>query len=328
MIFVIGDLLLDEYRYVDVKRVSPEAPCLIGKHIVREDRRLGGAGNVAANVFALTNDLFVLGACDDAYMKLLGKHGIKGICLSSEKTSVKMRFVDSKTRIQVFRYDIETETPPAEQLDEYKQFFDDFEEYQWQYQAVCVVADYSKGMIKGYKTRRVPGCRINIVSTKNTQPYDVLPSKFKTKRDPKSTNILVVNAGEYQGAKAIWGYDYIVRTEGENGITLIKVSEDLGMIEHEEEVVAHIPGIKVDVFDVTGAGDTVTAMIAYYLNERLGDIGQEKFFDAIMTKACEIANYAASLVIGKSGTTAISSDEMQAYLQSPTTSDQNDSTRP
>jgi len=295
-IVVIGDLIIDDYRIVDVNRVSPEAPCLIGL-AYEEYERLGGAANVAANIFQLDSSIVLIGQGQyDTFFPIVNEMGMACLLFPGPH-AIKMRFLDHKSHTQLFRYDVETITPQDSQdnLMAYSSFIDniDFKVYN-----VCVIVDYMKGMIRYNDVKRIKGCPINIVSTKNPYPQRVLPKLSKTGYQP--TNILVVNEREYAAIKDVAGYQYVVRTEGDRGMSIFKytkVSEQY----YEPELLKHIHGVKVDVFDVTGAGDTVTAVIAFCLD-------QMGFSEENLIRACYCANREASIVVTKCGTTVIETD--------------------
>jgi D-beta-D-heptose 7-phosphate kinase/D-beta-D-heptose 1-phosphate adenosyltransferase len=292
-ILVIGDLIIDDYKIVDVNRVSPEAPCLIGL-AQKEYIRLGGAANVAANIFQLDQSVCLVGQGQyDTFLPLLTEMGMP--CLLYEGShSIKTRFLDSKSHAQLFRYDIETIIPQDSRndLQAYSSFIDsvDFKNHN-----ICVIVDYMKGMIRYNDVKRMKGCKVNIVSTKNPQPHRILPKTARNRYQP--TNILVVNEKEYSALKEVIGFQYAVRTEGDRGMSIFKftkVAEDY----YKPDLLTHIDGIKVDVFDVTGAGDTVTAVIAFCL-DRFG------FSEENLIRACRRANQEAAKVVTKSGTTVI-----------------------
>lgn len=295
-ILVIGDLILDDYKIVDVNRVSPEAPCLIGL-AYEQYVRLGGAANVAANIFQLDSTVVLVGQGDyDTFFPLLHSLGIPCLLFPGSH-SIKTRFIDHKSHTQLFRYDIEHTVPQdsRENLDKYSAFIDDINFKQYN---VCVVVDYMKGMIRYNDVKRLKGCKINIVSTKNPHPHRVLPKSKSNRSHP--INILVVNEREYAAAKDIMGYQYVVRTEGDRGMSIFKytqVSEDY----YQPCLLTHLAGIKVDVFDVTGAGDTVTGVIAFCLDK----VG---FSEENLIRSCHCANREAALVVTKSGTAVVETD--------------------
>ncbi len=290
-IIVLGDLILDDYKIVDVNRVSPEAPCLIGLHS-SEYTRLGGAANVAANIFQLDTTVSLVGQGDyDIFFPLIHDIGIPCL-LYNGLHSTKVRFIDKKSHVQLFRYDIEqiTQQDSRKNIDEYAAFIDklNFERYN-----VCVIVDYMKGMIRYNDVKKINGCAINIVSTKNPNPTRILPKKLKNSKLENPINILILNEREYNACVNFHGYQFIIRTEGCNGISIFRYT-----YEQQSELVVHIPGIKVDVFDVTGAGDTVSAVVAYCLDKH-------GFSEKNLISACHCANIAASRVVAKIGTAVL-----------------------
>jgi len=289
-IIVIGDLILDDYRIVDVNRVSPEAPCLIGL-ACEQYLRLGGAANVAANIFKLDSSVVLVGKGQfDAFHPILSEMNMASLLLPGSY-STKMRFIDHKSHVQLFRYDIEDIIPQNSREAEYSTFIDsiDFRMYN-----VCVVVDYMKGMIKYTDVKPLRGCKINIVSTKNYLPHRVLP-----RRHP-AINILIINEREFATAREIREYQYVVRTEGNKGMSIFKytqIAEDY----YEPALLTHIEGVKVDVFDVTGAGDTVTGVVAFCLD-------QKGFSEDNLIRACNCANLEAAKAVTKTGTAVVEID--------------------
>jgi len=298
-ILVIGDLILDDYRIVDVNRVSPEAPCLIGL-ACEQYTRLGGAANVAANIFKLDFSVVLVGQGEyDTFLPILNMLGMPCLLFPGAH-AIKMRFIDHKSHTQLFRYDIEKTTSQDSREDlegkcSYSTFIDDID---FKAHNVCVVVDYMKGMIRYNDVKRIKGCKVNIVSTKNPHPHRILPKANRNRYQP--INILVVNEREYAAAKDIVGYQYAVRTEGDRGMSIFKytqVSEQY----YKPDLLTHINGIKVDVFDVTGAGDTVTGVIAFCLD-------QMGFSEDNLIRACHCANLEAAKVVTKTGTTVVDTD--------------------
>lgn len=295
---VIGDLILDDYKIVTVDRVSPEAPCLVGLH-KNEYVSLGGAGNVANNLSQLTDDFLLVGKCDiSSYAPILEQYGIGKHKLMQGSHSIKTRFVDYRGKTQLFRYDKECLIPQdySEDLAEYSNFIDsiNFKDFN-----VCVIVDYRKGMIRTNDVKRLNGCKVNLVSTKHSYPHKVLPKhKYAKRFKTPPVNILVVNDIEYRCIKEVWDYHYIIRTEGDRGTSVFKTVEDAEGIYHDETLIGHIDACKVDVFDVTGAGDTVLSVLAFCLDKY-------DFSEDILFKACECANKEAAAVVSKPGTSIL-----------------------
>lgn len=292
-IIVMGDLIIDDYKIVDVSRVSPEAPCLVGL-AYNEYIRLGGAANVAANIFQLDQSVCLVGQGDyDTFLPILTEMGMP--CLLYQGShSIKTRFLDYKSHAQLFRYDIEKIVPQDSQEDiqTYSSFIDSID---FRTHNICVIVDYMKGMVRYNDVKRIKGCKVNIISTKNPQPHRILPKPTKARYQP--INILVVNEKEYANTKNVIGFQYAVRTEGDRGMSIFKytkISDD----QYTPYLLTHIDGIKVDVFDVTGAGDTVTAIIAFCLD-------QKGFSEENLIRSCYCANQEASKVVTKRGTTVV-----------------------
>ena len=283
-ILVVGDLMLDIYEHVDIYRVSPEAPCLIGLNKFNT-YFLGGAANVAHNLFKLTSEFQLVGKCsifeNTQFMRLIRDVGIPVNFLNGN-ISTKIRFVDTRSKTQVFRHDIET---PLD--DNYQKDFLDINELFSKlpnYPRVLLLVDYRKGMIRPNSVKFMRSSAINIVSSKSTRPSELLPTKGSENR----VNILVLNQHEFKRLKEYKEYDYIVRTEGSDGISIIK--------REKMEPLYHIPAFPVAVFDVTGAGDTVVAILAFCLH-KFG------FTEENLKKACYIANREAAQCVAHHGTT-------------------------
>lgn len=280
MILVIGDIILDNYRIVEVTRVSPEAPCLVGRHI-DEYFRLGGAANVANNIKMLTDDLLLAGeCCTETMYPLIVDADIPNL-IKQGKNSVKIRFIDKKTRTQIFRYDVEDSEKNSDHPTELIQDFPTLPEHDY---SVQVVVDYLKGTVN--KVSQVK-CPINLFSTKNPYPSRLIKHK-------NEHNILVMNKGEFNTAdkESLKEFSYIVRTEGDEGISLFHAPSLL--------IIRNFEALKVDVFDVTGAGDTVTAVLAFCLY--LFGFSEEN-----LARACFCANVEAAKVVTMHGTTVVSS---------------------
>lgn len=280
MILVIGDIILDDYRIVDIHRVSPEAPCLVGRHQT-EYYRLGGAANVANNIKALTRDLLLVGECCDNMQSLIEDAEIPHL-IQLGRNSTKIRFIDKKSRAQVFRYDVEETEDPSDHPAQLIDSIPIIPEHEYKVQ---VIVDYLKGTVNKISQVR---CPINIFSTKN--PY---PSRLIKHR--KAQNVLVLNKGEFDRADkdSLKEFSYVVRTEGEDGISVFDSSLLL---------IRNFEALRVDVFDVTGAGDTVTAIIAFCTS-------QFGLTEDTLAKACFCANVEAAKVIAMHGTAIVTSTE-------------------
>ncbi len=308
-VLVIGDVMLDRYWWGSVSRISPEAPV----PVVRMDHMTlapGGAANVAANVAGLgakTNLVGVIG--DDSEASLL-PDVLRSVRVSDEYLiSVSGRHTTTKTRViahsqQVARIDQETTailTADAEQeiIDRLETLIDEAN--------TVIVSDYAKGFLSDTLLRRV----IAFANTKGT-PVLVDP-KGKDYSKYRSASLLTPNRREaadacsleeddqqvvdVAGQKLLRDLDLksVLITQGEDGMTLFQ----------QDSEPHHLQTVAREVFDVTGAGDTVIACLGVALGSGAG-----------LLEAAAIANAAAGLVVEQVGTTAISAAELREAMQS------------
>lgn len=279
-ILVLGDIILDDYRLVEISRVSPEAPCLVGKHMT-EYYRLGGAANVANNLKALTDDLLLVGrCCETTVLPLILEAEIPQQVWFGQN-SVKVRFIDKKTRNQLFRYDVEAGDETRDDEEETESQKTGYKDADY---AVQVIVDYLKGTVNRIAQVK---CPINVFSTKTPNPSRLI-------RHRSEQNVLILNQGEFERADkgGMREFTYVIRTEGDDGISLFHGPSLL--------IIRHFDALRVDVFDVTGAGDTVTAVIAFCLSE----FG---LTEETLAKACFCANIEASKVVSMHGTAVVAS---------------------
>ena len=306
---IIGDLMLDHYMIGTVERISPEAPVPVVR-VTREDRLLGGAGNVARNVAALGGKPLLFGCTGDdpegaALVRMCAEAGIESRILKD-----KTRPTTRKTRIiahnqQVVRVDSEQPDPlPEPLLDE---MFSKLSKILPEF-PVIVLSDYGKGII----SRGLMGRLMDLLAP--------LPSRPLVLVDPKPVNydlyqgvdLLTPNtkeAGEGAGLPAK-GRDGVLAA----GRALFKRlhckhllvtlgAEGMALFE-SPEVVRHIPTVAQKVFDVTGAGDTVIATLA---------LGLAAGLDLIT--ASVLANHAAGLVVAQVGAATASALELAQAVE-------------
>ncbi len=293
---VVGDVMLDRYWFGEVSRISPEAPVPVVL-IKDEDERLGGAANVAWNckeLGARTRLLSVVGRDEpgQALERLLRKKGIEASLHRDRGLSTTQKLRVIGRRQQLLRIDFEK--PPsrevlATKLEEFKRALPDC--------GVVILSDYGKGglahiaeMIKGARRAgkrvlvdpkgddylRYKGCSI---ITPNVAELREVVGRWKDEKDLKS---------RAQALRAKLGLEALLLTRGEDGMTLFSRSRILNVKAEAREV-----------FDVTGAGDTVIATLAVMLAAGAG-----------LESAMRIANRAAGIVVGKLGTATASAAEL------------------
>jgi rfaE bifunctional protein kinase chain/domain len=292
----VGDVMLDRYWFGDVSRISPEAPVPVVL-IAREEQRLGGAANVAWNCKALgahTRLLSVVGRDEpgEQLARLIEKEGIEASLHRDAKldTTQKLRVIGRKQ--QLLRIDFEK--PPssevlAAKLEEFKRALADSD--------VVVLSDYGKGGLthiddmiraarkaakrvlvdpKGDDYARYKGSSI---ITPNVAELSEVVGRWKDEKDLKSR----ANA-----LRSRLGLEALLLTRGEEGMTLFRRNGSVNIRAEAREV-----------FDVTGAGDTVIASLAVMLAAGMG-----------LEAAVRLANRAAGIVVGKLGTATASREEL------------------
>ncbi|HZW24105.1 MAG TPA: D-glycero-beta-D-manno-heptose-7-phosphate kinase [Gallionella sp.] len=296
-ILVVGDVMLDRYWFGDVSRISPEAPVPVLK-VTRVEERPGGAANVARNIAALGAQctlLSVVGADEagDCLQRLLTEQGRVEALLQRDNTistTIKLRAVARQQ--QLLRIDFET-MPSHEVLNaKLADFRAKLPEAD-----VVVLSDYGKGglahIAEMIRLARAAG-----------KPVLVDPKGDDYARY-RGASLLTPNRSEFREVAGSWKSEedlaaraQKLRTELELEALLVTRSED-GMSLYREGSALHEPTQTREVFDVSGAGDTVIATLAVMLAS-----GTE------LPEAMRIANRAAGIVVGKLGTAVVSREEI------------------
>ncbi len=293
---VVGDIMLDRYWFGEVSRISPEAPVPVVL-ISNEDQRLGGAANVAWNckeLGARTRLLSVVGRDEPgrALEKLLKKKGVRASLQYDRGLSTTQKLRVIGRRQQLLRIDFER--PPsrevlASKLEEFKGALADFD--------VVVLSDYGKGglahIAEMIRSARRAGKRVLVdpkgddwsryrgasVITPNLAELREVVGSWKSEKDLKT---------RAQALRERLGLEALLLTRGGDGMTLFSGRRILNVKAEAREV-----------FDVTGAGDTVVATLAVMLAA-----------GASLEAAMRVANRAAGIVVGKLGTAAVTHDEL------------------
>jgi rfaE bifunctional protein kinase chain/domain len=296
-ILVVGDVMLDRYWFGDVSRISPEAPVPVLK-VERVDERPGGAANVARNIAALGAHATLLsvvgndeaGACLE---KLLNEHHNLAALLHRDNTIttiIKLRAIARHQ--QLLRIDFET--PPSHEV--LHTALEDFR-VQLPLADVVILSDYGKGGLAHIAEM------IRIARAAN-KPVLVDPKGDDYARYRGAT-LLTPNRSEFREVAGSWKTEAELdkkaeklRTELHLDALLVTRSEE-GMSLFRANEVLHEPTHTREVFDVSGAGDTVIATLAVMLASGAG-----------LPDAMRIANRAAGIVVGKLGTAVVSRDEI------------------
>jgi len=308
-VLVLGDVMLDRFVYGSVERISPEAPI----PVVNVERVLdmpGGAANVARNIAAMGAHAIILGVVgDDAWagdlrVQLASSATIDAhlIVDSSRPTSVKTRYVADGQ--QVMRADRESRDPLPANIAE--RLLDEFSAALAGADAV-VLSDYAKGVLSD------PVTRAAIDIARRAGKIVIVDPKSKNFARYQGATVLTPNQVELQQAcgqeclgdeQVVKGAyrileqgicDTMVVTRGKDGMSIVQAGGKA----------VHLPTAKRQVFDVSGAGDTVVAVISLGLA-----VG------AAVIDAAALANIAAGIVVGKRGTATVTAGEMIA-IQRP-----------
>lgn len=306
-ILVIGDLMIDHYLWGGCDRISPEAPVQV-VDIARETTVLGGAGNVINNLVTLGARVSVAGVIGDDENGVELKNMLSSLGASCEglivqtgrKTSKKSRIIASNQ--QILRYDKESkdsvESQSAQKVIAYVQRVMEGCD-------MVVLSDYGKGVITDAVAQGV------IASAKAKGKKVLVDPKGKDYRKYSGAYLLTPNKKEASEATGI-----VIKDDGSlrEALLSLKSTCDLqcSMITLSEDGIAiydetmrRYPTVAKEVFDVTGAGDTVIASLSFALSCGLS-----------IDEAAPFANHAAAVVVGKIGSATVTLDEIETYESS------------
>ena len=305
-IIVIGDIILDRYYWGEVDRISPEAPIPVVK-VAHKTQRLGGAGNVAMNLAGLKSSIFLLAVCGEDsqgnYLdNILNKEGIdyQLIVDPDQPTTTKTRIIGQGQ--QLLRLDEEKSITISPKIE--AKLFSQFETHLLRADAV-ILSDYGKGIFNGdFAQKIIKRCKLEKVPVfvdpkgNNWKRYSgadcITPNEIElflvAPFDRESNSDLTAKA-----RKTIIDYKltHLLVTRGAKGMSLFSLNQDS----------IHIQTKAQEVFDVSGAGDTVIATLA-----------ASRACTHSMEDAARLANTAAGVVVGKLGTHAISALEFKQAL--------------
>lgn len=305
-VLVVGDIMLDVYLRGSASRISPEAPVPVVR-IDDEDLALGGAANVATNVVALGAACSVVGCVgeDGAGRDLvseLSSHGIDAAgvqALAGRPTTVKTRVMVRHQ--QVARYDRESESELSE--NQLALLIESIRERVSQADAV-VLEDYNKGVLAQALIHAT------IQAAREAGKIVVVDPKFRHFFEYRGATVFKPNLLELTAAMRGHAYptdsEWLARTRDELGCEnlLVTLGEDgMALMTSSNEFV-QVPTVARSVYDVSGAGDTVTAVIAVALAA-----------GADVIEAAILANHAAGIEVGKAGVATVSADELREVIR-------------
>lgn len=306
-ILVIGDLMIDHYLWGGCERISPEAPVQV-VDIARETTVLGGAGNVINNLVALGAQVSIAGVIGDdengeELCAMLDAIGVKSEGLVKQKgrkTSKKSRIIASNQ--QILRYDKESKDaidPISEEaiVSYVKSSIISCD--------ILILSDYGKGVITDGVAAGV------ITAARNAGKKVLVDPKGKDYRKYRGAYLLTPNKKEASEATGIVINDEVslkkallsLKETCDLECSMITLSED-GIAIYDDSM-RRFPTVAKEVYDVTGAGDTVIASLSFALSSGLS-----------IDEAAPFANHAAAVVVGKIGSATVTLSEIEEYESS------------
>ena len=300
-VLVVGDVMLDRYWHGGTSRISPEAPVPVVKVEQVEDRP-GGAANVALNIAALGAPAALVGVTgvDEAQQSLTDSLTAAGIgayfqSIEHQPTIIKLRVMSRHQQLLRMDFEEPFDTDPAALLRQVEALLDGVK--------VLILSDYGKGALRNHQA---------LIQAARQRGIPVLADpKGKNFEIYRGASVITPNLGEFEaivghctdeaelvakGAELMHSLELgaLLVTRGEHGMTLLR----------PEHSPLHLPARAREVFDVTGAGDTVISTLAAAIAA-----GEE------LPQAVALANLAAGIVVGKLGTACISAPELRRAVQ-------------
>lgn len=301
-IAVFGDVMLDHYLEGDADRISPEAPVQVIE-IQNERYILGGAGNVVNNlvVFGADVSLFSVIGDDkngDRILKMFKDIGVdtSGVIKDENRqTSIKSRILSRHQ--QIIRFDRENRDEISQDIE--IQILERFQKYIENFN-VILISDYGKGFISNSLSQKIVEIAkkrgVKVLIDPKGEDYSKYRGAYLIKPNRKEAFEAIKGEKSIDrvGVELIhrFNFEKVVITLSENGVKLF----------HKNGTVDSFPTKARDVFDVTGAGDTVLSALAVGVSSGIS-----------LEEAIQFANLSAAIVIGKVGTSTVSLDEVVEY---------------
>jgi D-beta-D-heptose 7-phosphate kinase/D-beta-D-heptose 1-phosphate adenosyltransferase len=306
-VIILGDLMLDEFVWGKVRRISPEAPVPVVE-VIEETYRLGGAANVAANIQTLGATPILLGVVGDDRAAAHIRELTLAVGIDASRLVQDNRPTTLKTRIlahnqQIARTDRESRSPLPPDVN--RKVETAFLEALPDTHAV-IVSDYDKGVVNRELLETIlPKARAmqipvfldpKVHHADYYRPITTITPNQHEAELLSGTPIRTAQGLETAGTRLLerFGCEYVLITRGEEGMSLFDTQGS-----------HHLPTFAREVFDVTGAGDTVIAALS--VAHAAG---------ATMQEAAILANHAAGVVVGKIGTATVSRSELLSDFDS------------
>jgi D-beta-D-heptose 7-phosphate kinase/D-beta-D-heptose 1-phosphate adenosyltransferase len=306
---IVGDIMLDTYLHGGVSRISPEAPVPIIRW-KSEKAVAGGAGNVAANIASLGASAVLVGLCGEdvdreqllSLLRSSGRINVDGVVADASRKTVKKVRVIGQAQ-QMLRIDHEDDRPIGEDVERRLllraiEAIDGCD--------IVILSDYAKGVLND---RVIAVC---VARAKERGKELLVDPKRADLRAYRGASILTPNRAELSAAtgmpcetdeEALAAATCVREATGAE-VLLTRSEKGMSFFPAQGEAI-HLPTMAKSVFDVSGAGDTVVALIALGLAAELS-----------MVDAMKIANHAAGIVVTRFGTATLTSEELAASIAS------------
>lgn len=306
-VVVLGDVILDKYIFGNVERISPEAPIPVVT-VSQEKYALGGAANTANNIVQLTGSASLIGvvgedAARDIFFEEAKKRGVdisKLVADNKRKTIQKIRVLGQHQQLLRIDYEDVVYTNDV-YIEGIKKSLGKLEGFD-----CCIVSDYAKGIVTEELMHYVNECclakKIPLIVDPRPQHKKWYRGCFlvtPNKREAEAmTDIRIHTTKDLEKVGRLLCEEleaHILITTGEKGMSLFERGRDP----------IHVPAVAKEVYDVSGAGDTVVAVLGMAIASGYS-----------ILEASELANHAAGIKVSKLGTAPVSLAELQSFLKS------------
>ena len=307
-VLVVGDVVLDHYIWGKVSRISPEAPVPV-VNVTRESLLLGGATNVVNNIHSLGGSVSVCGVIgqDEAgkqLLQLLYKKGIRaeGLVVDSARpTTIKTRVIAHSQ--QVVRFD--RESKERIERDIHRRIFDYVGKQLTEGLDAIVLSDYCKGVVTSGLVRDIVRLakKHKIIVTVDPKVSHFGMYSGVTILTPNITEASIGSKIEIDNERSLLKAGKLLLKRLKcNAVLITRGEQGMSLFDHLGRV-THIPTVAREVFDVTGAGDTVISTLTLAMAS-----------GASMVDAARISNYAAGIVVGVVGTSTVKPEELKQRI--------------
>jgi len=297
-VLVVGDVMLDRYWHGDTNRISPEAPVPV-VHVGNSEERPGGAGNVALNIAALGGQVTLMGLTGDDEPGRVLERRLREFSvdcrfeqLESFPTITKLRVISRHQ--QLIRMDFEDGFPGvdlSDMLSEYENLLPSHD--------LVVLSDYGKGTLRhaGEFIQRAKAAGKPVLVDPKQKDFSLY----------KGATLITPNLSEFEAVAGGCDSDDALIEKGQalleqhdlEALLITRGEKGMSLLQRQAEP-RHLPTHAREVFDVTGAGDTVISVLAAALAAGLP-----------LASATQLSNLAAGIVVGKLGTASVTVDELK-----------------